>query len=361
MKFGKRGKRFLILCAIAVIILIVILLRVFTAKSTTIGNTIGNIRNYGYIAGEKNWIYYVAPNQDANKVCIYKSTLNNSEKETLLEAEYDISSINFLNDYLYFITIEAKKADDLSVAEDDIDNKICKMKSDGTEFQILNDNEFSNECYAIYVVNDKVFYVGIDNNIYNMDLDGNNKTRIYENKNGYLGISEKYIIYNDFINSENTTDYITYIMNLDGTDSRPVNNERLYNVCIKGDYIYYTDRNKNICKVKVDGSNKQTILETTAYNLNLSGKYLYYMNYKSDSDEKVCIFRVNLNGKNNKIIKELSTYSSFIDIINDRVYYADSDDTKSTISLINSNNLKENELFSFNFSDSVKEENNDVN
>ncbi len=372
---GKSKKKKIVIAIIVLVIIAVLVALEFTTniisnlflRKNTVGNTIGNIRNYGYAAYEKQWIYYISPNSDSTKICLNKVKNDGTKKQVILEADYDMLSINAIDGYLYFITIDTTEADTLAstLPEDEkanidyVNNKICRMKNDGTELTVINDNEFSNDCYEIYVIKDKVYYIGEDYNIYTMNLDGSNKTQISKNKTGYLGISEKYILYNDYPEgSENlteeeaeNTDYVTYVMNIDGTNARPVNGKRLYSVTLKDDYIYYTNDEKQICKVKVDGTEDSLVFDTDAYNMNLSGNYVYYMNYKDEeaSDYTVCIYRVKTDGTENKVIKELNTYSSFIDVLGSQVFYMDSSNDQGHIALVNGKDSKEIELYTIDY------------
>ena len=374
-KNGKSKKKPIIVSIIILLIIAVLVVLEFTTnfvsnlflRKNTVGNTIGNIRNYGYAAHEKQWIYYISPNADSTKICLNKVRNDGKKKEVLLEAEYDMLSINAIDGYLYFITIETTEADNLAstLPEEEkanidyVNNKICRMKNDGTELTVINDNEFSNDCYEIYVIKDKIYYIGDDYNIYTMNLDGSNKTQISKNKTGYLGISDKYILYNDYPEgSENlteeeaeNTDYVTYVMNIDGTNAKPVNGKRLYSVTLKDDYIYYTNDEKQVCKIKVDGTEDSIVYDTDAYNMNLSENYIYYMNYKDEasSDYTVCIYRVKTDGTDNKLIKELNTYSSFIDVLGSQVFYMDSSNDQGHINLVDGDNSELIELYSISY------------
>jgi predicted nucleic acid-binding Zn-ribbon protein len=368
----KSNKKTIIILAIIVLVLAILVVLQLTTnifsnlflKNNTVGNSIGNVRNYGYAATEKNWIYFVSPNDDSSKIRINKIKKDGSNKQVLFEEEVDVLSLNVVDGYIYFITIsssgtalsEALASDDEDVNLDYADNKICKMKTDGSDYQVINDNNFSNDDYEIYVIEDKVYYIGEDYNIYSMDTNGENITQINKNKTGFLGISDKYILFNDYPENtaeedEDSTDYITYVMNLDGSNIRPVCSERLLSITLDGDYIYYTDSDKNICKIKVDGTEQKQILETSAYNMNLSGDYIYYMNYKDEEndDYTVCIFRVKKDGTNNEIVKELNTYSSFLDVVGTQVFYMDSLDNAGVINLIDAKTLEEIELYSISY------------
>ena len=175
-----------------------------------------------------------------------------------------------------------------------------------------------------------------------MDLDGANKTVVVDNGTGYLGITDKYIIYNN-MTSETDTDYVTYIMNLDGTNAKPIiEGKRLYSVNIEGKYIYYSDTNKKLYKTEIGSNVEETVYENIeTYNLNTRDGYAYYLNYldAENADYTVCLFRVKLDGstQNPEKLKEMDTYSSFIDVVGDWVIYMDSSDEAGVIKLIDKN------------------------
>ena len=350
-KKGMFKKVILCLVTIACIALIIFLVSVLLDKSVKEGNTIGNIRNYGYAAENNGWIYYLAPNEDSTEIGIFKIKNNGKEKQQLYMSSLDIVSINVYKDYIYFIG----SATEVYKEDDELDNKIYRMKTDGTELEVLNDNELNNECYEIYVIKDKVYYIGLNAEICKMDLNGSDKTVLANNGTGFLGITEEYIIYN--LPDENAeADYVTHIMNLDGSDPRPIiNGKRLYSVNIEDNYIYYSDSEKKLYKTKIDSNVEEPVYENiSAYNLNTNDGYAYYLNYLDieNDDDTVCLFRVKLDGTTEvpEKIKELSTYSSFIDVVGDWVIYMDSSDQAGFIMLVNKNGTKEEvELYNLDY------------
>ena len=189
-----------------------------------------------------------------------------------------------------------------------------------------------------------------------MDLNGGNRELVSDVGTGYIGITEKYIIYND--NKENASEgedqYKTCIMNLDGTNKRDIiENKRLYTVNILNDVIYYTDENLDLYKVNLDGSDNQKILDGEVYKLIVSGNYLYYLNYAdiANNDQTICIYRANLDGSDNKIIKKLDTGTSFINVVGDWVLYMDSTLESGYIRIIKNDGSEEKDLYSINFMD----------
>lgn len=338
-KVKKEGKNKYIVASIFVILaLIVLILAIYfiSSNKNEAGNTIGNIRNYGYGTISGNYIYYLSPNEDSSAVGIFKVKKDGTNIEQLYmsEPENEIVSINAYKNYVYFIEIKPTEYNE----EDEVDNKIYRMKKDGSDLEVINDNELNNDCYEIYVINEKVYYIDKDANVANMSLDGSDKAVVTENKTGYLGITEDYIIYN--VETEDATSYITYIMNIDGTNQRPIiENTRLYSVNIEGDYIYYTNANKQICRTKIDSNTEEMISETEAYNLNVSNGVAYYLNYKDTENEDytVCIYKIDLADNADRtpvMIKELESYSSFLNIVKDWALYMDSSETAGFINLV---------------------------
>lgn len=342
----------IVVCVIAVIFIVAILLVLANLMiNNKAGNTIGNIRNYGYAAESNNWIYYLAPNEDSTEIGIFKIRNNGKDKQQLYMSEIDIISLNVYKDYIYFIG----SATQTYLEEDDIDNKIYRMKTDGTNLEVLNDNELNNDCYEIYVINNQIYYIGLNAEICKMDLNGANKKVVADNGTGFLGITKDYIIYNSDAGEE-SEDYVTYIMNIDGTDAKPIiEGKRLYSVNIEGNYIYYGDSDKKIYKTEIGSGVEEVLYDNIeAYNLNTNDGYAYYLNYldAENSNYTVCLFRVKLDGSTEtpEKLKELATYSSFIDVVGDWVIYMDSSDEAGFINLVNKHGKeKEIELYRLNY------------
>lgn len=307
-----------------------------------IGNSIGNIRNYGYATMQSDWIYYIAPNISNSQIGIFKIDKEGNQKQELFMGDENLMSLNVSENYIFFIG--AKKYN----TDDSLDNKIYKMKLDGTELEIINNNEFHDNCYEIYVVDEYVYYIGIDSNIYKMNLNGSNRSIVSDNATGYLGITDKYIIYNALAN--NSSEYTTYIMNLDGTNKRAIiEGERLYSVNIKDDYIYYTNMNKQICKSKIDSGKSEILLDTSAYNMNLYGDYIYFFNYKNfdNKNDKVCLYRIKIDSSEKEVncIKELETYSTSINVIDNWIMYMDGNEEEQFINLVKNDGSREIRLW----------------
>lgn len=359
----KNNKNFFkfVLTFLLIFFVVFILMILYLLKFNNVGISIGNNNNnFGYANKQGKWIYYMTLSDDASKIAIKKIEKNGKGIQTIVEKDWEIYSLNVYKNYLYFIAYE-------EIVDEDTfqNNKIYKMSLDGKELRVINDNNFSDDCRTIYVVDNRIYYIGENYNIYSMDLEGGDRTLVSNKATGYIGISDKYIFYNDFPeNPQSETDYITYIMNLDGTNSRPVNGERLYNLnVIKNDIYYVNGENSEIHKIGIDDKNDTVICKSPAYNMNVSGDYIYYINYKNENadsdDEPVCIHRIKTDGTEHQIVCEMKNYTSFIDIVGDWIYYTDHDDYGYYINLIKIDGKETVQLYEYKYNDIPVQENED--
>ena len=342
-KEKKNNKGFKFIIGLVVFIILLIGLEVTTncfgkliGKYNKVGISIGNNNNnFGYANKQGDWIYFMTLSKDASKIAINRIKDDGTKKEVLRENDWEIFSINVYGKYLYFVAFEQVTDENMYQ-----NNKIYKMSLDGKELTVINDNEFSDDCKTIYVINDRIYYIGEDYNIYSMNLDGGDRVKINDNKTGFIGVTDKYILYNDYPeNPESETDFVTYIMNLDGTNSRIINGERLYNPNIVGNKIYYVNGdNSEIHRVDVNGENDTVIYKSPAYNMNVSDGYIYYLNYKNENadseDEIICIHKIRIDGTEHEVICDMENYSSFINVVGNWIYYTDFNEDRYYINMI---------------------------
>ncbi len=357
----KKGriKNFAILFAIIVIVVIlgIIVLNLRKTKNT-VGNTIGNIRNYGYVVTDDNYLYFMSPNDEGSAIGIRKIAKNDltGQSEMLIEDNWQVVGLNYMDGYLYFITM-ADPED--SNSDDIVDNKIHKMKTDGTDHTIINDNEFNNDCYEIYVVKDKLYYIGTDECIYYMDLDGNNKTKLNDYASGFIGVTEDYIFFNKLLDSDNsdsessTNDFETCVMNLDGSNEHAImEGEKLYNINLVGDYIYYQTQEGYPSKVKLDGTENTLLSSEVAYSMNVADDGIFYLNYYKVDDKNagVAVYRMDLDGKNVTQLTKLDTYSEMLCEFGDWLFFSDSNNEEGKFELISKDGKQSIVLYSLDLS-----------
>lgn len=351
----KSNKKIIIIVCTIILVLAIIALIAFLGikalNGKTVGNTIGNIRNYGYAAEDDKYIYFMAPNEDGKL-----KTLNRIDKklekepEQLYVGDFDITGINVYKDYIYFVTLESTEN-----SEDTVNNQIHKLKIDASEHNVINNNEFHNSAYEIYVVKDKLYYIGEDEGIYTMNLDGTEKKKMDGTSTGFIGITDKYILYNKVEGQDEEQKIVTHIMNLDGTNDRILTGDRLYSADIVDEYIYYTDYEGHIYRVKIGESNFEMLSSITSYCVNATSDGVYSLKYIDEDLTQQAIFKMNLDGTEEKMIKKLETTSSFLTVTEDWIIYMDSSDTKGLIAMVSKDGKKYQELYSLDFQKYIDE------
>ena len=158
-KHNKKLKYLIILIGLIFLIGIIVI-GVFLGinNGKKVGNTISNIQDYGYICSDGDYIYYQAIDEnDYDKIAIYRCKKNGDNKKILISGNWSVYGLNVYKNYIYFVGIN--NSDDKYLEDDEIDNKIYRMKKNGKNLEIINDNNFYNESKEIYVVKNKVYYI----------------------------------------------------------------------------------------------------------------------------------------------------------------------------------------------------------
>lgn len=315
------------------------------------GNTVGNIINCGYSVAKDDFIYYVAPSEDMQNTNIYKSKKGSSDFEVIFTGGYDIRALNIVGNKIYFINISDEESND----EDQVDNKIYKMDLDGSNATVINDNDFAFDYYDMYAINNRIYYVGTDYNVYQMDLNGGKRKLVAETDSGFLAISPQYIIYNK--ENEEGSDYITYIRKLTGGEERAINGSRIFTPIMDGDSLYYINQNQVLAKMPIDGGQEEIIHNGTVYNMNIANGFIYYLNYKDEASEDytVSIYKLNLQTGEEEIMKDMSSYTSFLNIVDDYAYYMDMDEEQAFVNLVNIHDKNEIRLYNWKYNQEKEE------
>lgn len=319
-----------------------------TSEST--GNSTGNISNFGYSVGNDEFIYYVAPNEEMTSTNIYRTSIDSDDTKLLFEGGYDIRSLNVIDDKIYFINVKIQESSD--EAEDiQTYNEICKMNVDGSNAVVINDTQVTSTAFDMYIMKNEIYYVGDDLNVYKMNLDGKNRIMVQETEAGFLTMNEKYIIYNK--ENPETGEYITYINEFCRNNERAINGQEIYNPCIYGENIYYIDIDQQMVKISLNDGQEEILDDDFVYNINPYNDQIFYLkkefteNYdmddelSSEENENIGIYKLNLANGESSLVKEISHYTSFINVVNGYVYYMDIDNSYTYIKLVDLKTLEE--------------------
>ncbi|MDE5852845.1 MAG: DUF5050 domain-containing protein [Oscillospiraceae bacterium] len=235
--------------------------------NNSIGNTVSNILNGGFLAEEDEWIYYIDSDVSNN---LYRKNYNNLNVETVFDVP--ISAINILKNKVY------AKQTNLSylMIQKEIDKNILSVSSIGcdyisvfSDYIITSDNNgiyymtqnsdidykdaiYTGEITSSAVYDNIIYFVQYDS-LYQIDIKGNNKKLIKENISTFtVGDFGLYYISNNKL-------YIN------GNDS-PLFGISLSSLNIHDGVIYFGNLNdgNKLYSINLDGSNLQKLSDVKA-------------------------------------------------------------------------------------------------
>lgn len=204
--------------------------------------------------------------------------------------------LNPVGDYLYFTTTNEN-------------NSICRVKKDGTNFEVL----YNNPCHELTFYEGWLYFcsnMGDENyHICRMNPENLEVKILYDCREWYMSI------YNDKIFFCNCDDnYNIYSMNLDGSDCKPIYYGECYDLCIVNNKIYFSKgaQSRQLYRIDLDGSDLILLRDSYTIYTNYRDDKLYYI----DSDGLLC--KCNLDGTHAEIVQNLSSYS-FVILLPDKI------------------------------------------
>ena len=296
------------LIILAVILVLIIMLIIIGNGKEEYGNTYGNLRNKGLVASKGSQIYYVAFDE-GNVDGIYKAKKNGKGKAEKISSEYGYY-LNISGNYIYYVSEE--------------NSQLIKEKLNGEKNQVIAENVSSE---PIVVVDNWIYYFE-GTNLYKIKTNGKIRTQLSNKAIENYQVVGKEIYYS----YESNGKYVIAKMNLSGKDITKIDEEAGREFFVKGNKIYFINEKYDmenyeykyeLCKMKKNGKNKEKVCDIEGgldtYTINFTNDALYYA--KAVKDEKMAIYSIKLNGKNETKIVEVSTYSNAINIVDKFMYY----------------------------------------
>lgn len=276
-----------------------------------------------------DYIYYINYRGEYQKSSFYRMKNNGTEKGQLTT---DMPTcVNFQGDYIYYIKYDNTSIDNLkickikkdgtgkqvignergmylSVKDDwlyyaDLDDgsKIYKMRTDGSDKQLLCRDSALN---YMNVVGDWIYYCNSDenNNLYRVKIDGSGKQKLNNSNSRNINIVGSYIYYSAMDENDNGS---LYKMKVGGSENKMLSNiDCSTAVAVHGDYIYCTGFNsKGIYRIKNDGTGYESISKNRyVISLCVTGNYIYYIEFTSGNVNSR-LYRMNLDGTSDEAIQ----------------------------------------------------------
>ncbi|MCL2019472.1 MAG: DUF5050 domain-containing protein [Oscillospiraceae bacterium] len=242
------------------------------------GNTPGNTANGGSLAESDGWVYYEMHRK------LYKMRTDGSELQILYD-DLNPSYINVVDDWLYCVGFQNSNY------------AIIKMRTDGTESETFN---YGGTIDQMSVVGDWIYFsdgaaMEIVQNygaMYKVRTDFTDFTEIYEVRHFNMLVYEDWVYYINLADAETTHSRNIYRVNTEGEEVQLLNTDKAARFIISGDYIYYVnmDDYNTLYRINLDGSGREKLdldysshyfLTHSALDFNVSGNWIYYY-YRGD-------------------------------------------------------------------------------
>jgi hypothetical protein len=256
-------------------------------ENVKVGNTQGNLNNYGIVAGQGEWVYY--SNSDMG---LYKMKTDGSQKTKLSDEEG--GAINVYDNWVYCLA-----------STDRDTSAIYRIKTDGSEPHNMTDDSIA----SMSVVGDWIYFSDIEGNIKKLSHDGKNTIKLASDSNGW--------IYYAGFNEDGSI--CTYKINTDGENKTKISDSWMDYLSINNGWMYYLTDDK-IYRMKLDGTDAMKVCDDGVYEFNVSGDWIYYSN---DSDEGK-IYKIKTDGSTKTKVSD--DISMRICLVDDWIYY-DIDDS----------------------------------
>lgn len=313
VKFYRENKKESLIALVVILFLLIILFAV--SGKQEYGNLAGNLKNQGIIVSKGKKVYYLA--FDEGKVDgIYKANKNSKNKEKV-SSEYGYY-LNIKGNYIYYISEE--------------NSQLIKTKLNGENSQVIAENV----SLAPATIVGKWIYYFEGTNLFKIKTNGKNRTQLSNKTIENYQIVGKEIYYS----YESNGNYVIAKMNLNGKNITKIDEDAGREFFVKGNKIYFISEKYDmenyeykyeLCKMKTNGKNKDKICSIEGgldtYTVNFTEDALYYA--KAVKDEKMAIYSIKLNGKDETKITEVNTYSNAINIIDKYMYYIDEDEQEN--------------------------------
>ncbi|MGI6153784.1 MAG: DUF5050 domain-containing protein [Christensenellaceae bacterium] len=296
----------------------------------TEGNTNGNILNGGHVAAQGDWIYFAYNSYadggistgiskmkndgtDVQQICsdnaeqinvvgdwvyysnfddnyvLYKVKTDGTERQLVCpDVELNYAwNVHVIGDWIYYTTHFDRRPDEM----DSFRAVPCKTKADGTERQDLG----TGGAAITFIVGDLIYYYRAAHDIlYNIKTDGTEEQE--QHIDGWGG-SDGIYVDGDWVYYPNSDDGDTlYKIKVDGTEKKQVCPDSTIVINIVDDWIYYSNSSDNasIYKVKTDGTERQQISTDSADEINIADGWIYFVVAGADGQET--LYRIRADG-----------------------------------------------------------------
>ncbi len=259
-----------------------------TAAEEPRGNTPGNINQGGFVAASDGWVYFTIPNSDDNR--LFKMRSDGTDKQVLIEEDAatfgGIEYINVITDWIYYTS----------------DSDIVKVRTDGSERIVI---EPSAGAMYLNVVGDWIYYSAARGGIYKIRVDGEDKTELHDAIAHDINVFGNWIYFSNW-----DDDRRPYKISLDGSESDRVTGVDIFDLQYYDGKLYYITDNMTISRISVDGGRSSEVDEhpiSPLIGFIIDEGWIYHI-IRLSMSEHFSLIRLDPDSGGVKIIQELEMF-----------------------------------------------------
>lgn len=282
----------------------------YAREDLNYGNTNSNLNNLGFVVKNNGWTYYVGYAQGQTDG-IYKTKGNKNKK---IIDDYSLY-LNKSGKYIYYLDVKGED--------------IVRIKTNGENKEIIVEDV---DLEKFIIKNNWIYYFD-EAKLYKIKTNGKQKQIILEKSIENYEIDGDWIYYS----YKNDGKHVISKIRTNGEENTKIDNDVGKTFFIKGNYIYYIYENYNyenyeynyeLYKVKTNGKNKQKVTDMPkdiyVDSINFNGDEIYYLSNNEKSN--LAIYKMNINKTNHIEITEIKGYYTYINILDNWIYYPDVND-----------------------------------
>lgn len=262
------------------------------------------------ITSDANYWYLSNP-KDSNK--LYRVSKADYTNEKLLD--YPVSSINVIDDTVYYVVNDASQGVDLGIYSYDLNTK---------ETEYITDDPSS----RMYVANEWIYYLStFDGNLYRMNITNRQKIQLTDEDNLYTyTFRDNDIIY---IAEDEDDDWTIYKTNVDASEKEVLCAvDSLYYASFYEDNIYVVDSNENIYSIDYGTGEKNKVTKKPIdSHVSKKDNKLFFVTLSKKG--KLTIYDMETEDTNYYGLEYVTNVYFADDLI--MIYYLDGQDQKVTV------------------------------
>lgn len=255
------------------------------------GNTTGNLNNSGLFC-ESNGTLYFSNAYDNHALYSYNPNSGNCKKL----CEGPVSSINTDSHYIYYVR-EASNSEGTFGFSTATFKGLYRMELNGKNKTRL----YNGSVGTAQLINNRIFFQNYSNeygfHLHAIDIDGKNQIEVLEEAVNPTGYYNNSLYFSNYDGNHNISE-----MNPDNFTKETFYEGNCYSPTIQGDYLYFIDvlNNYSLAKVDLNTKEKTTLTTERLDTYNLYNDTIFYQ--VSDS-ERPCLKRMKTDGSNIELIQ----------------------------------------------------------